>query len=174
MIKQILTTFRFYEWGSRFRIAISASILGSMAALAVMGACTEFSNSPVAVTADDVAKKFCVSPPLDALVRPEDNPDREARVPVPADITDHNSNGASLAARKGDVVKLTVSSQHAGAVGVHGLSTIDAIHPGKSVVIKFRAIYSGRFPLHFHGTDGSHFELMSINISADADANTQN
>jgi len=43
----------------------------------------------------------------------------------------------------GNVLKLTVSSEQAGAIGVHGLPTIEAIHLSESVVITFRAIYSG-------------------------------
>ncbi len=78
-----------------------------------------------------------------------------------------NLDSPSIAAREGDIVKLTVSSRTPGAVGVHGLSTIQPIYPGKPVVVEFRAIYTGRFPVHFHGIDGAHFELLSINVSAE-------
>jgi len=30
--------------------------------------------------------------------------------------------------------------------------------------VTFRALYSGRFPMHFHGKDGSHFEVVVFEI----------
>jgi hypothetical protein len=142
--------------------------------LGVLGAWPALSNSPATFTADDVARQFCALPPTAAQVRPQDIPNKEVSVRVPSENTSGTWNSPAVDVRLGDVVKLTVISKQAGAVGVHGLSTIEAIHPGESVAIKFRSIYSGRFPLHFHGTDGSHFELMAINITADARAGARN
>ena len=37
--------------------------------------------------------------------------------------------------------------------------------PGERATLRFRAIYSGRFPLHFHGVDGSHIGVWALNVS---------
>ncbi|NUX57617.1 hypothetical protein [Paraburkholderia youngii] len=66
--------------------------------------------------------------------------------------------------RRGDVVELRIESPREGAVGVHGLSEIARIMPGQSIRLRFKAIYEGRFPVHFHGRDLSHFEIAVIEI----------
>jgi hypothetical protein len=152
----------------------SVSLVASIAALGVMGGWPAFTNSPARLTADDVARQFCALPSPQAQVGLEAIPDKEVKVQVPDENIPDPVNSPAIDVRLGDIVKLTVRSEQAGAAGVHGLSTIEAIHPGESIAIRFRAIYSGRFPLHFHGTDGSHFELMAINIRAEADARAHN
>lgn len=148
--------------------AMGVSLALSVAVVALIGAWPLLSEPQAKLTADDVARQFCVMPPPDAQVRPDGRFNKEFSLRVPDEVASNHSDSPSVVVQSGDVLKLTVSSHQAGAVGVHGLSTIEAIHPGESVVIKFRAIYSGRFPLHFHGTDGSHFELMAINVTANA------
>jgi hypothetical protein len=131
------------------------------------------SGSSAALTPEDVAGQYCVPVPAAAQVGPAEATTRETMVVVPGMTPAYDAVFNSMGARKGDVVTITVRSQTAGAVGVHGLSSIAAIHPGESIAIRFRAIYSGRFPLHFHGTDGAHFALISINVVEDNSAPRQ-
>ena len=159
---------RFNDSVQQAAVALAATIALSVAFAMIGG--WPLSRSQPKLTADDVARQFCVMPPLDARAGPDDMSSEQVSLRVPREAASNLLNAPSPAVQSGNVVKLTVSSEQAGAVGVHGLSTIEAIHPGESVVIKFRAIYSGRFPLHFHGTDGSHFELMAVNVTADTDA----
>ena len=159
---------RFNDSLQQAAVALALSIALSVAFALISG--WPLSPSRPKLTADDVARQFCVMPAFDARVGPDDMSNEQLSLRVPREAASNPLNAPSLAVQSGNVVKLTVSSEQAGAVGIHGLSTIEAIHPGESVVIKFRAIYSGRFPLHFHGTDGSHFELMAVNVTADTDA----
>ena len=126
------------------------------------------------MSAEDVARRFCAAPPAEAQVKAGDSPDEEIDVRVPSDDAPYAWSSPTIAVRLGDVVRLSVFSDQTGAAGVHGLSTIDPVHQGETVAIKFRAVYSGRFPLHFHGTGGSHFELMVLNVTADPVAQADN
>jgi hypothetical protein len=65
---------------------------------------------------------------------------------------------------KGDVIQLNVSSPRAGGVAIHGILQTHSVRVGDVVSIKVRAKYGGRFPLHFHGDDGSHFEIAVFEI----------
>jgi hypothetical protein len=174
MVKRMLHTFLSRVPAQGRRLAISLGLAGSIAALGVMSAWPALSESPTTLTADEVARQFCVPLPTEAQVNARDVADEEISVQVPREDTSYGLTSPAVPVRLGDVVQVKVFTGRAGAAGVHGLSTIDAILPGESAVIKFRAIYSGRFPLHFHGVDGSHFELMAINIAADAGARAQN
>jgi hypothetical protein len=68
--------------------------------------------------------------------------------------------------RAGSIVEFRVHSAEAVAVGVHGLSEIVPIESHGEARIRFRAIYTGRFPLHVHGMDGSHYEIAAIEVMA--------
>jgi len=63
-----------------------------------------------------------------------------------------------------DVVRVSVASPRDGAVTVHGLSDLQPISADGHVTFEFRAIYSGRFPVHFHGMDGSHIEIAAFEV----------
>ena len=65
---------------------------------------------------------------------------------------------------QGQVVEFAVTTRRAGFVIVHGLSDSLPLDVGGTTHVSLRAIYSGRFALHFHGDDGSHFELTSLNV----------
>jgi hypothetical protein len=116
------------------------------------------------LTPEDVAKAFCAPVASGAVVPRGHAVDRElhALVPTEPPLPDSIQHLVELA--KGSVVSISVSSPHAGAVGIHGLTDIAPIYPGKSVVLTFRAAFTGRFPLHFHGIDGAHFEISSLEI----------
>jgi hypothetical protein len=174
MILRILTALHQFVHAGGRRFAMSVSLIGSIAALGVMFARPALSESGARLTADDVTRRFCAPPPTEAQVRAEDVSNEEVSVRVPSEDIAYGWNSATVAVGLGDVVKLTVFSDQAGAAGVHGLSTIEAIHPWEAVAIRFRAIHSGRFPLHFHGTGGSHFELMAVNVTVEPDARAHN
>lgn len=70
----------------------------------------------------------------------------------------------SFAVKKDDVIEFDVSTARSGAVAVHGLFDPLTVIPGAVTRVKLKAIYSGRFPLHFHGDDGSHFEIAALEI----------
>ena len=150
------------------------SVLSGITVLSLAIAWPALSKPPETLTADDVARQFCALPPTEAQVSPEDIVNEEASVQVPSQSTTDMWKARALEVRLGEVVKLNVSSEQAGAAGVHGLSTIQPMHPGAPITVQFRAIYSGRFPLHFHGTDGSHFELIAVNVTGDANARAHN
>lgn len=152
------------------RVAITISLLVGICMLIVIGAWPAPSGPGAALTPDDIARQFCMPVPTAAQVSSAEAITRESSVLVPEMTPAYDAVSSSMSVRKGDVVKITVSSRAAGAVGVHGLSPIYAIRPGEPISIKFRAIYSGRFPLHFHGTDGAHFALISIDVGEDNSA----
>lgn len=148
----------------RLSIAVSLLLLGSAAALTIWRGLPNRTGSTSAPTADDIARLFCAAVPTDARIGREIEVSHRANVVVPDIHPAPGSDTSSVAARKGEAVELLVYSRFPGAVGVHGLSDIEPIHPGEPVAVRFRAIYSGRFPLHFHGIDSSHFELLVIDV----------
>lgn len=66
--------------------------------------------------------------------------------------------------RRNAVLEFDVQSPRRGGLAVHGLSDLVRIETGKEAKVRLRAIYSGRFPLHFHGIDGSHFEIAVVEV----------
>lgn len=66
--------------------------------------------------------------------------------------------------KKGDVIEYSITSSRSGEVAVHGLMDPKIVSVGEVTRVKFRAIYSGRFPLHFHGANGSHFAVAEIHV----------
>ena len=66
--------------------------------------------------------------------------------------------------RKGDVVEFQVYSPSEGAVSVHGMTSLAVLKPGILATLRFRAYIPGRFPLHFHGSDHSHFEIYALYV----------
>lgn len=65
---------------------------------------------------------------------------------------------------KNDVIQVEVSAPRPGAVAVHGILEAHRVRVGGVVSVKLRAKYTGRFPLHFHGEDGSHFEVAAFEV----------
>jgi hypothetical protein len=65
---------------------------------------------------------------------------------------------------QGEVVQFVVTTDRPGAVIVHGLSDMLPLDVKGTTLVAFKAAYSGRFALHFHGDDGSHFELAALNV----------
>ncbi len=111
---------------------------------------------------------FCNIPvPKAAVVDSSVVADYQISVTVPSATPKAISFGNSTVThiQEGKIVEFRVSSPREGALAVHGLSSFVLITPGAEAVVRFRAIYSGRFSLHFHGADGSHFEAAVLEIT---------
>ena len=76
-------------------------------------------------------------------------------------------DGSAHATRiaRGEVVEFTITAPIEGAASVHGLSDLVLMKAGERATLRFRAIYSGRFPLHFHGADGSHIGVWALDVA---------
>ena len=115
--------------------------------------------------ADAAALQFCATNASEARVTPADKIDRHYSVGVPLETPQMGMPSAAVhAIAKGDVVQFEVVSPRPGKVAVHGLLDAETVQVGSVVRVTFRAIYSGRFPLHFHGADGSHFEIAALEV----------
>ena len=66
--------------------------------------------------------------------------------------------------KQGDVVLLTVSTERAGMLMIHGLTEGMNVAPGNPARLVVVAKYSGRFAVHFHETDGSHAEIAAFEV----------
>ena len=119
---------------------------------------------PTSLTPEDVARTFCAPVASAALVPAGHAVDHELSVRVPPEPPTPGIALQSIVVGEGSVVSISAFSQYAGAVGVHRLSEIAPIHSGKPVTITFRAAFTGRFPVHFHGTDGAHFEIATVEV----------
>lgn len=118
-------------------------------------------SHPVAV----LDSAFCVLAPAEAHAGPADRADVNLNATVPLATPPVGLMAATgVSAAKGDVVRVTVTSPRDGGIAVHGLLDVRPISAGARVTVEFRAIYSGRFPVHFHGADGSHFEVSAIEV----------
>jgi hypothetical protein len=112
-----------------------------------------------------LATEFCVTSPAEARAAPADKPDRLFTAQVPVDTPPMGLQSTTVySIAKGDVVQFRVSSPRSGLVAVHGLLDVEPVAAGGVVTVSFRAIYSGRFALHFHGIDGSHFEIAAVEV----------
>jgi hypothetical protein len=99
-----------------------------------------------------------------SLVSAADSRDYQIQVAVPELAPTSFSSARVETVKQGDVIEFVVTSPRPGVVVLHGLVEPQPIASGGQVTVAFRAIYSGRFALHFHGDDGSHFELVALNV----------
>ena len=146
------------------RVLVTALLgAGLVAGLAVAAVWAPESNSPV-----DAARyaQFCTPVPEAALANEADAPAHRIDVLVPRDIAAADSDGDAheTPIARGDVVEFRVTAPIEGAASVHGLSDLVLMKAGERATLRFRAIYSGRFPLHFHGVDGSHIGVWALNV----------
>lgn len=113
-----------------------------------------------------IGSEFCATSAPEARVRPGDKIDRRYGAAVPLDTPPPGmpSLETAHAITQGDVVQFEVASPRSGQVAVHGLYDAQTLQVGGVVRVAFRAVYSGRFPLHFHGADGSHFEIAAVEV----------
>ena len=112
-----------------------------------------------------VGSEYCATNAPEARVGPGDPIDRQYSVDVPLETPPIGMPSATVhSIAKGDVVQFEVASPRPGQVAVHGLRDAEAVQVGGVMKVAFRAIYTGRFPLHFHGADGSHFEIVALEV----------
>jgi hypothetical protein len=91
-------------------------------------------------------------------------PDHVYRVAVPQVTPLNFLRATEHTISQGEVVQFAVTTDRSGFVIVHGLSDLLPLDVKGTTLVSFKAVYSGRFALHFHGSDGSHFELTSLNV----------
>ena len=114
---------------------------------------------------DAIALQFCLTNTPEARVTPADKVDRHYSVDVPLETPLTGMPSAAVhSIAKGEVVQFEVVSPRPGQVAVHGLLDAETVQVGSVVRVAFRAVYTGRFPLHFHGADGSHFEIAALEV----------
>ena len=111
---------------------------------------------------ETLAARFCSPLPADAVLEHDSLIDRAVMAEVSGGPVQRTSPPFDLQQRQ--AVRLTVRSALAGAVGIHGLTDIKPVKAGESVDLPFRAIHGGRFPIHFHGLDGTHFEFGAVEV----------
>lgn len=92
--------------------------------------------------------------------------DRYYTVSVPRDeiMTDIPAR-PTYQVSKNAVIQVRVKTPVAGNVGIHGVLDFHRVTPENDTCVRFRAKYSGRFPLHFHGDAGAHIELIVFEVS---------
>ena len=134
-------------------------------AAALLAACGEARKADAPVPLD-LVRQFCAPAPSETLVDDGATADRHFALEVPA--APPTAEAAFLATghalRQNDVVTLTITSPVYGAVGIHGVTAIETVAAGQPVDLAFRAVHSGRFAVHFHGADGSHYELVALQV----------
>jgi hypothetical protein len=148
------------------RRAIAAATLASTALAAAIALVTPVQpRSAVSPKEAWLAAQFCLPPPEAAHATARDTANLAMSVGVPRTdprVGDMAPTRATVHQR--DVVRVSVASPRDGAVTVHGLSDLQPISADGHVTFEFRAIYSGRFPVHFHGMDGSHIEIAAFEV----------
>lgn len=148
---------------------ILAAAVGGSALVAVAGLSIAAVRTPgLGVAADaDLYARFCTPVPAAAVVPEQVPADRRIDVRVPHSARAPELDGDSHATQilRDEVVELRITAPIEGAASVHGLSDLVRMKVGEPARLRFRAIYSGRFQLHFHGADGSHFGVWALDIS---------
>ena len=144
-----------------------AAVVGAalVAGLAIAAALTP----PPQQTVDEAFyDQFCTPVPPAAVVAAAVPADHriDVRVPPVAGAPDLERDSHATPIGRGNVVEIRITAPIAGAASVHGLSDLVVMRAGESATLRFRAIYSGRFPLHFHGADGSHYGVWALDITA--------
>jgi hypothetical protein len=74
------------------------------------------------------------------------------------------SESTVYTARQGDRVTLVVTTDRPGSINLHGYEQEIALTPGDAVTMSFIAQHAGRYPLHLHGSDGSHLEVGALEV----------
>lgn len=148
---------------------VLAAAVGSMALVAVAALSFAAIWTPaLGVAADaDLYARFCTPVPTAAVVPEQVPADHrvDLRVPLSAMAPDLDGDSHATKILRGEVVELRITTPIEGAASVHGLSDLVRMKAGEQARLRFRAIYSGRFQLHFHGADGSHFGVWALDIS---------
>ena len=79
----------------------------------------------------------------------------KAHSPAPSDV---------IRVNKDDQVTLSITSDRAGHVEVHGYKKEVEVEPGTTATLSFIAEHTGRFPIDLHGSDGAHVEVTALEV----------
>lgn len=71
---------------------------------------------------------------------------------------------AVIRVARDDPVTLTITSDRAGHVEVHGYAKEVAVEPGTTATLSFTATRTGRFPIDLHAQDGAHVEVTALEV----------
>lgn len=146
----------------------AAMLAAVLAAGLVAGLAIAAVRTPDPAAAAGLYAQFCTPFPPAAAVDAAVAADHRIAVSVPLSVMAPDLDGNSHATRiaRGDVVEFRITAPIAGAAQVHGLSDLLVMQAREPAILRFRAIHGGRFPLHFHGADGSHYGVWALNIEA--------
>lgn len=147
---------RLLVWG------IAATLVGGAGARALSAR-----GTPVAEAdgGDDGAPDICTAEGIRRIDLALTAPDQRLAIDVPLQTPGFGESPAlAVRARKNEVIEFVVSSARPGSVAVHGLLENRPVVVGGELRVAIRTVYTGRFPLHFHGDDGSHFEIAAIEV----------
>jgi hypothetical protein len=150
-------------WRKVFLAAIVVVAAAFLATAFLSGRRSEGDSSSAKVVSPPA--DFCTTSLGNSQVSPGYQADNSFHVEVPAGNPTDSFSGRIYEVTQGSVVEYTVSSARPGAVAVHGLLDPCPIAVGVDTKVAFRAIYSGQFPLHFHGVDSSHIELAGLVVT---------
>lgn len=140
-----------------------ALLIGSICAVAMALAAVKRGVSKQSI--EDPFAAFCTPVPNEATVPATTNADKVFSVVVPSTNPGPEATSmTSLAIRPNEVIEFRVATPRIGAIAVHGLSELVRLEPGTTGVVRMRAIYEGRYSLHFHGLDQSHFEIAVLEV----------
>lgn len=79
----------------------------------------------------------------------------KAHPPAPSDV---------IRVSKDDQVTLSVTSDRAGHLEVHGYRKEVTLEPGTTATLSFAAVRTGRFPIDLHASDGAHVEVSALEV----------
>jgi hypothetical protein len=65
---------------------------------------------------------------------------------------------------KDDPVTLSVTTDRAGMLEVHGYRKEVTVQPGTTGTLSFVATRTGRFPIDLHASDGEHIEVTALEV----------
>jgi hypothetical protein len=79
----------------------------------------------------------------------------KAHPPAPSDV---------IRVSKDDQVTLSITSDRAGHLEVHGYKKEVKVEPGTAATLSFAAVRTGRFPIDLHASDGAHVEVSALEV----------
>ena len=79
----------------------------------------------------------------------------KAHPPAPSDV---------IRVNKDDQVTLSITSDRAGHLEVHGYRKEVKVEPGTTATMSFAAVRTGRFPIDLHASDGAHVEVTALEV----------
>lgn len=141
-------------------IVLASLVVAAVGALAFAAARRQQAFDPLA----DVASLCTSEQPFSLELLGEPSHRFEVKVPLLTPLPGQG-DAPSFAVRRGDILQVRVDAPRGGYVAVHGILDEHRVKVNDAIHVKLQARYSGRFPLHFHGDDGSHFEVAVFEVA---------